>query len=150
MASTRYRLAPSVIWQLAGIALIVVALVVGFATAVVAWRDLPVSLIVTVAALGVLGVSGAAWWAARWAWVVRATDTGYQVRGVRGVGVSAARWKDVEDAVTTEVRGAPCLLLRLRDGRTTTIPVQMVAMSADRFVRAMQEHLQQGNGLRRL
>lgn len=150
MASTRYRLAPSVIWQLSGIALIVVALVVGFVTVVVVWRDLPVSLIVTMAALGVLGVSGAAWWAARLAWVVRATETGYQVRGVRGVGVSAARWKDVEDAVTTEVRGAPCLVLRLRDGRTTTIPVQMVSMSADRFVRAMQEHLQQGNGLRRL
>jgi hypothetical protein len=72
------------------------------------------------------------------------------VQWVRGVGTPAARWKDVEDAVTTTVADSPVVVLRLRDGRTTTIPVEMLATDRDAFVRDIQEHLQRGHGLRKL
>lgn len=83
-------------------------------------------------------------------YVVRADEQGYQVRFVRGVGVAAARWADVDDVVATHVGGARCVVLRLRDGRTTTIPVDMLATPGDDFVRALQRHLDEGHGYRRV
>ena len=78
------------------------------------------------------------------------TAEGYRVQWVRGVGAASARWKDVEDAVTTTVVEAPVVVLRLRDGRTTTIPVEMLAVDREAFVRDVQDHLQRGHGLRKL
>ena len=69
---------------------------------------------------------------------------------VRGVGVAAARWTDVEEVVTTYAAGSPCVVLRLRDGRTSTIPVTALAGDRDEFVRDLQRHLQRGHGLRPL
>ena len=61
-----------------------------------------------------------------------------------------AGWKDVEDAVTATARGVPCVVLRLRDGRTTTIPVDALAADREAFVRDLRAHLQRGQGLRPL
>ncbi len=36
------------------------------------------------------------------------------------------------------------VVLRLRDGRTTTIPVEMLAVDRESFVRDVQQHLQRG------
>jgi hypothetical protein len=44
----------------------------------------------------------------------------------------------------------PCVVLRLRDGGTTTVPVGVLAVDREQFVRELQEHLQRGHGLRRL
>ena len=82
--------------------------------------------------------------------VVRLDEGGYRVRSVRGAGVREARWKDVEDVTAPTVRGQRCVVLRLRDGRTTTIPVDVLAGSPDAFVRDLQEHLDAGHGYRRL
>ena len=54
--------------------------------------------------------------------VVRLDETGYRVRYVRGAGVRQAPWKDVEDVTAPTVEGQRCVVLRLRDGRTTTMP----------------------------
>jgi hypothetical protein len=98
-----------------------------------------------------VGVLVATWWAWRTkGWVVRLTPEGYRVQWVRGVGSASGRWKDVEDAVTTTLAEAPVVVLRLRDGRTTTIPVEMLAADRKAFVRDIQDHLQRGHGLRRL
>ena len=51
---------------------------------------------------------------------------------------------------TTTVADAPVVVLRLRDGRTTTIPVEMLAVDREAFVRDVQDHLQRGHGLRKL
>ena len=67
--------------------------------------------------------------------MVHLDDTGYRVRLVRGAGVNEARWKEVEDAVTATPRGVPCVILRLTDGRTTTIPVEALAADREEFVR---------------
>jgi hypothetical protein len=42
------------------------------------------------------------------------------------------------------------VVLHLRDGRTTTIPVEALAADREEFVRDLQEHLQRGHGLRPL
>jgi len=57
------------------------------------------------------------------------------------VGVDRGRWADVEDAVTTTVAGAPCVVLRLRDGRSTTIPVDVLAGDRDEFVQQVLAYL---------
>ena len=82
--------------------------------------------------------------------IVRLDDLGYRVRLVRGAGVTRARWADVEDAVAATVAGERCLVLRLRDGSTTTIPVRLLAGNADDLARDLQAHLDQGHGYRRL
>ena len=82
--------------------------------------------------------------------VVRLDETGYRVRYVRGAGVRQAPWKDVEDVTAPTVEGQRCVVLRLRDGRTTTMPVDVLAGSADAFVRDLQQHLNRGHGYRRL
>ena len=82
--------------------------------------------------------------------MLRCTDDGYRVRLVRGAGVTEARWSAVEDAVTTYRHDVACVELRLRDGRTTTIPVGVLAVDKEEFVRELQGRLQRGHGLRPL
>lgn len=80
--------------------------------------------------------------------VVRLDESGYRVRWVRGAGVKQGVWKDVEDVAATTVAGERCVVLRRRDGSTTTIPVGILAGSADAFVRDLQQHLNRGHGYR--
>jgi len=105
---------------------------------------------VLVVLLGVAGVLVLGWWLRARAWVLRCTDDGYRVGLVRGAGVSEARWSEVEDAVATVRHEVSCVELRLRDGRTTTIPVGVLAVDREQFVRELQGRLQRGHGLRPL
>ncbi|MDQ3484654.1 MAG: hypothetical protein M3445_04480, partial [Actinomycetota bacterium] len=82
--------------------------------------------------------------------VVRFGEQGYEVRMIRSAGVKAARWSDVEDAVTSFPRDLPSVVLRLRDGSTTTIPVDALAVDRDQFVGELRARLQYGHGLRPL
>ena len=83
--------------------------------------------------------------------VVRLGADGYRVRLVRGAGVTAAGWTEVEEAVTTtSASGEPVVLLRLSDDRTTTIPVRALAADREDFVRDLRAHLQRGQGIRPL
>ena len=136
-----YRLSPLLAARLLGVALVVFGLLVFLATAVVVLFSAPV-LILTVTVVGcVVGVFTAGWFLTRRTYVVRLDAEGYHVRFVRGVGVDRARWADVEDAVTTTVAGAPCVVLRLRDGRSTTIPVDVLAGDRDEFVQQVLAYL---------
>ena len=96
------------------------------------------------AVLGLAAVAGVAWWATRRAYVVRLDPLGYQVRLVRGAGVTRARWVDVAEASTAELRGTPCVVLALRDGRTTTIPTAALAADRDEFVAEVRKLLRHG------
>lgn len=131
-----------------GLALVCIALLILVATAAVAFLDLHTVVLVIPVAVGLVLFLLALVLLRGRGWLVRFTPEGYQVQWVRGVGVAAARWKDVEDAVTTTTVGAPTVVLRLRDGGTTTIPVQMLAIDREQFVRELQQHLQDGQGLR--
>jgi hypothetical protein len=145
-----YRLAPAFVARLLGLALVGLALLLFAGTAVVAITGLPPHLLVGIVLLGVVATATLGWWLHSRAWVVRCTDEGYQVRLIRGVGVARARWSSVEGAVTVHRRDLACLELRLRDGGTTTIPVEVLAVDKDDFVRELQQRLQRGHGLRPL
>lgn len=145
-----YRLHPSLVARGVGLALVAVAVLVFAGTAVVAAAGWPPGLLVVLVVLGVAGVFALGWWLRSRAYVVRCDAVGYRVRLVRAAGVTQARWKDVEDAVATSPRGIPCVVLRLRDGGTTTIPVELLAIDREEFVRELQQHLRRGQGLRPL
>lgn len=147
---SEYRIAPAVTARLIGLLLVGMAVVVFLTTGVVAVLDLHTAVLLVPAALCLVTLVVAAVVVSRRGWVVRLLEEGYQVQWVRGVGVAAARWTDVEDAVTDTVGGSPVLVLRLRSGATSTIPVEMLAADREAFVRDVQQHLQRGNGLRRL
>jgi hypothetical protein len=136
-----YRLAPAVVLRLGGAALVVVAVVVLALSLVTGWLGWPVWPVLLVAALGLTMVLVAIWWALRRAYVVRLDATGYRVRLVRGAGVTRARWTDVAQASTASVHGAACVVLGLRDGRTTTVPVVLLAAHRDEFVTDVRERL---------
>ena len=147
--ATVYRLAPAVAARLLGVVLCTVAVLILISTVLIAAVDLHTVFLLVPAGLALV-LLVATWWTWRQkGWVVRLTPEGYRVQWVRGVGAASARWTDVEDAVTTTVVEAPVVVLRLRDGRTTTIPVEMLAVDREEFVRDVQRHLQQGQGLRK-
>ena len=56
----------------------------------------------------------------------------------------------MQEAVAAKPRGVPCVVLRLRDGRSTTIPVQALDVDREQFAREIQRHLRRGQGLRPL
>ncbi|MCW2792947.1 MAG: hypothetical protein JWO76_2045 [Nocardioides sp.] len=145
-----YRLSPALNARLTGLLLVVLAVVLFAVTAIVALLHLPPDLLVVVAVLGLVSVFATGYLLNRRAYVVRLDEDGYRVRLIRGAGVTTARWSEVEDAATGTPRGIPCVVLRLVDGRTTTIPVAALAADREEFVRDLQAHLQRGQGLRPL
>jgi hypothetical protein len=147
---TVHRLAPAVAARLLGLVLCAVALLILVSTIAIAVLDLHTVFLLVPVGITVV-VLAANWWAWREkGWVARFTDEGYRVQWVRGVGTASGRWKDVEDAVTTTIADSPVVVLRLRDGRTTTIPVEVIATDREELVRDLQRHLRRGQGLRPL
>lgn len=133
-----------------GLLLVVLAVLLFATTALVAVFDLPPDLLVLLALLGLAAVFGLGYLLTRRAYVVRLTEDGFRVRLIRGAGVTGASWKEVAEAATGTPRGIPCVVLKLHDGRTTTIPVGALAADREEFVRDLQAHLQRGRGLRPL
>ena len=107
LVSSEYRVAPPVAARLMGVLLIAISALVFITTGLVAVLDLHTALLLIPAVLALGALVAAATVLNRRGWVVRFTDDGYRVQWVRGVGVPTARWKDVEDAVTTTSAGSP-------------------------------------------
>jgi len=145
-----YRLSPQLAARLLGASLVLWGLLVLLVTVAVVLFRAPVELVSVAGVLSLLGIGATGFLLTQKAYVVRLGDDGYSVRFVRGAGVKQARWLDVEDVVTTTVAGARCVVLRLRDGRSTTIPVDVLAGDREEFVRTLQRLLDGGHGLRRL
>jgi hypothetical protein len=123
--------------------LLVVVVVLG--GLLLAWSTAVLSTAVVAAVAAVLLLGLVLW---RLAPVVRLDEVGYEVRWVRGAGVRQGRWKDVEDVLATTVAGDRVVVLRRRDGQTTTIPVAILSGAPDDFVRDLQQHLNRGHGYR--
>lgn len=146
--SSTYRFSASFAVRLMGVGLVLVGLAVLVLVGLVLALSLPdpaMPLVVVaggaaVVLIGVLSVRRGA--------VVRLDETGYRVRLVRGAGVRAAEWLAVEDVVATTVAGDRCVVLRLRDGRTTTVPVAVLEGRDEDFVADLQRHLNRGHGYR--
>ncbi|MBA3783577.1 MAG: hypothetical protein H0X12_17220 [Nocardioides sp.] len=142
-----YRFAPALTARLMGLTLVALALLVLLGTIAAVLLDLPSVVLLVLVLLVLVVISLTARRLRGREFAVRFTDDGYQVRHIRGAGVEAARWKDVEDAVTTTTHGSPCVVLRLRNGTTTTIPVETLDVDREQFVRDVQARLRGGEGL---
>ena len=144
-----YGLAPQVRARVLGVFLVLLGVLVCATTVVVALFELPLEVMSVLVVLVVVAVFGGGHLLTRRTYVVRADADGYRVRLVRGAGVKAAHWQDVEDVVATHVAGARCVQMRLRNGGTTTIPVDLLAIDGDDFVHHLQNRLDRGQGYRR-
>ena len=133
--TSEYRLAPPVMARFVGAYLMVLAIVLLATTAAASTLDWNLDVLVVVLGLGLLGLIALAWWMRSKLVVLQLTVTGYRTRMIRAAGVTEARWSEVEDEIATTPRGIECIVLRLRDGRTTTIPVQLIAADKDDLAR---------------
>lgn len=147
--SSGYRLAPPLAARLLGSLLVIVAVLVLVLTVVTAALRWSPWVVVGVGA-GSLALVVVASLAVRRIDVVSLDDDGYRVRLVRGAGVTSARWADAVDAVTARPGGIDCLVIGLRDGGATTIPVSALAADRDAFVADVRDHLRRAEGLRPL
>ena len=147
---SQYRFAPAVSARIVGGLLVVLAILLAVATLVVAVAGLSVLVLAAAAVVGVVAVFAVGHLLTRRVAVVRLDATGYRVRLLRGSGVSTAAWTDVQEAVTSTPQGLPVVVLKLADGRTTTLPVTLLDTDREQFARDLQAHLQRGQGLRPL
>ncbi len=150
-----FALAPALRARLLGTGLAAVGVVVLLGMLLTWLLDLPtafVSGLVVLAGVGVLTL-GALLGLRHW--VLRLDEHGYRVRVLRSAGPAegqarSARWADVLDLQSSTVGGQRCVVLRLRDGRTTTLPVDVVEGDSTALVESLTEHLDRGHGYRRL
>jgi hypothetical protein len=124
-----------------GAALVVIAVVLLAMTVLVAVLRLPQDILSVLVLLVVLAVFGLGFLLVRRWYVVRLDDQGYRVRFVRGVGTAHARWVDVLDLGTATESGDDVVVLRLRDGSTTTVPVGFIEGDQEEFVEELRRRL---------
>lgn len=132
-----------------GIALVGMALMLLLGMLLVSTLGLHGDVMTALVAIVVVGVFSLGFLLVRKWYVVRLDDDGYEVRFVRGAGTKRARWREVEDLVTAQVAGSEAVVLRLKDGRSTTIPVAAVEGDQEEFVDSVLAHLDPSGGRRR-
>jgi hypothetical protein len=143
-------LAPALRLRLLGSGLVAIGLVVALGV-LVAWVvDLPSGFVSGLVVLGAVGVVALGLLVGLRRWVLRLDETGYRVRVLRTAEARSARWTDVLDLQTATVSGTRCLVLRLRDGRTTALPVDAIEGDPVALTEALTTHLDRGHGYRRL
>jgi hypothetical protein len=147
---SRYRFSGPFVARLLGVGLVAVGILVVLLVLLASLLSLPGPVVAGVLVAALLAVAGLGLAAVRRPVVVGFDEVGYRVHLVRGAGVRAAAWTQVEDAEATVVAGERCVVLRLRDGRTTTVPVRVLDGDPDDFVRDLQAHLDRGHGYRRV
>ncbi len=145
-----FALAPSLRFRLFGTGLFAIGTVVVLG-AVLAWlTQLPSSIVSGLVVLALAGVLVLGLLLGVRRWVVRLDEHGYRVRGLRSAEARSARWTDVLDVQATTVSGHRCVVLRLRDGRTTTLPADVIEGGATKLAETLSAHLDRGHGYRRL
>lgn len=147
---TRYRFSPALMVRSLGALLVLLGLVVVLVAVLVSAVDLPGAVLTVTVVLAVLVVVAVAVLMRRVVPLVHFDEEGYRLRFLRGAGVMQARWREVEDAVTANVGGQDCVVLRLRDGRTSTIPVAVLDVEPTAFLHDLRSRLDTGHGYRRL
>lgn len=142
-----YALAPAFRARFMGVALVLLGVLLVLATIAVTLSGLTLDIMSAVVVLAVVFIFGFGAWLGRIK-VLTLEDVGYRVRAVRGVGTPSARWADVHDVQTAAVAGSRCLVLRLRDGASSTIPVDVLAGDSEELVREIQRRLDRAHGKR--
>jgi len=145
-----YALAPALRARLLGGGLTAVGVLVVVAVLLAALVGLPTAVTTVLVVLAGLAVVGLGLLLGPRRWVVRLDEDGYRVRALRSTQARSARWTDVLDLQATTTAGSRCVVLRLRDGRTTTIPVDVLEGDPERLTRTISARLDRGHGYRRL
>jgi hypothetical protein len=148
--SSAYRFSRALLVRSVGALLVLLGLLVVLLAVLVSLFDLPGTVLTVGVVVAVVLVVGAAVAASRLTTVLVLDETGYRVRLLRGAGTRAARWREVEDAVTMTIAGHDCVVLRLKDGRTTTVPVDVLETSPEALLEELSGRLDRGHGYRRL
>jgi len=146
---SRYRFSRPLVARLTGVLLATLGILVLVVAALVALVSLPAVVLTVAVVVAVLTVVGAALVLGRGV-VVALGEEGYRVRFVRGVGVARAGWTQVDSVSATTMAGERYVVLNLKDGRTTTVPVRVLEGRPDDFVRDLRAHLDRGYGYRRI
>ena len=144
-----FRLAPAIGVRFVGAAFVSIAVVVFVLTFVAAAAKVPFVWVLGLAALAVLATVGLGV-ALRRLPAVRMDEEGYAVHWLRGVGVRRAAWSEVEEANTASQDGVDCVVIQLREGRTTTIPMAALAVPRDQFVSVLRDELKRARPTRPL
>lgn len=145
-----YGLAPALRARLMGTFLAGIGLLLVLMTLLVAVLQLSPDVLGFIVVLVIAGIFALGFALSRRWYVVRLDEVGYQVRFVRGVGQARGRWQDVEDLRTATVGGTECVVLRLRSGASTTIPVNLIEGDREEFVDELQRRLDAGHGYKRI
>jgi len=145
-----YALAPAVRARLLGVTLTVIGGAVLVGALVITLTGVPLAVLTGLVVLAALGVAALGLVLGPRRYVLRLDATGYRIRFVRGVGRDHARWTDVLDLTTAVVSGTECVLLRLRDGGSSTLPVNMLEGDREELVGELQRRLDAGHGYRPL
>lgn len=145
-----FALAPALRARLLGTGLVAIGTVVVLGVLVTWLADLSRLFVSGLVALAVVGLVALGLLVGVRHWVLRLDDLGYRVRGLRSAQARSARWTDVLDLQATTRSGHRCVVLRLRDGRTTTLPVDVIEGGATVLTQSLSAHLDRGHGYRRL
>jgi hypothetical protein len=145
-----FAMAPALRARLLGTGLVAIGTVVVLGVLIAWLADLPTVVVSGLVALAVVGVLVLGLLVGVRHWVLRLDEHGYRVRALRSAEAKSARWTDVLDLGATTVAGHRCVVLRLRDGRTTTLPVEVIEGGSTALAQTLAEHLDRGHGYRRL
>ncbi len=140
-----YPLAPATRGRLFGVSLIVLGLLILVFGGLATLRVFPNEVLAGLLALAIIALVALVAALGPKHWIVRLDDTGYSVRFIRTAGVKASRWVEVNELEATTVAGARCVVLHLKDGKTTTIPVDLIAGGGQSFAEAIAKHLKATN-----
>ena len=143
-----YGLAPQLRARLMGAFLAAIGVTLLVMTVVVLAFSLPGDVLSGLVILVVIGIFTLGFLLGKRWYVVRLDEVGYQVRFVRGVGTATGRWAEVEDLATSYIQDEECVVLRLRDGRSTTIPVNLIEGDREEFVDELKSRLRGSSGRR--
>ena len=145
-----FALAPGLRAQLLGSGLVALGVVV-LGGVLLGWlAGLPTAVVSGLVVLAVVGVVTLGLLVGVRRWVVRLDADGYRVRAIRSAQARSARWSDVLDLQATTEPGSRSVVLRLRDGRTTALPVDLIEGDPAVLTQALSDHLDRGHGYRRL
>jgi len=145
-----FALAPGLRARLLGTGLVAIGTVVLLGVLLAWLTDMSSTVVSGLVALAGLGVVVLVLLVGVRHWVLRLEEHGYRVRLLGSGEARSARWVDVLDMRATTVAGQRCVVLRLRDGRTTTLPVDVIEGDPSTLTEALAAHLDRGHGYRRL
>lgn len=136
-----YGLTPALRARIMAFALIGIAVLLLVITVVIALMRIDGVVMLIVVVLVPIAITTLAILLSRGSYVLKLDSVGYRTRFVGGVGAKRARWAEVLDLAVVTIDGARCAQFRLRDGRRTTIAVDLLQTDPEELIRELKRRL---------